>query len=177
MKKLLITIAAVVLVGCGESQELTASSEATPVEPVAEANDYFGTYTLSIDGGTITIELKPDGSFIGTPSGREEDRAVGSWKVEGELLICEGTTEKRSAKIGIKFNKTSGKLNTISERGKEMPIDNKIPEGADGIYVKKPPTVEELLNSIGTPLNEMEKIISDEKYLEKLVDGSEDSPW
>ena len=177
MKKLLITIAAVVLVGCGESQELTPSSEATPVEPVAEANDYFGTYTLSIDGVTITIELKPDGSFIGTPSGREEDRAVGSWKVEGELLICEGTTEKRSAKIGIKFNKTSGKLNTISERGKEMPIDNKIPEGADGIYVKKPPTVEELLNSIGTPLNEMEKIISDEKYLEKLVDGSEDSPW
>ena len=85
--------------------------------------------------------------------------------------------EKRSEKIGIKFNKTSGKLNTISERGKEMPIDNKIPESADGIYVNKSPTVEELLNSIGTPLNEMEKIISDEKYLEKLVDGSEDSPW
>ena len=152
-------------------------AKAATVKPAAEANGYFGTYTLSIDGGTITIELKPDGSFIGTPSGREEDRAIGSWKVEGELLICEGKTEKSSDKIGIKFNKTSGKLNTISERGKEMPIDNKIPEGADGIYVKKPPKVEELLNSIGTPLNEMEKIISDEKYLEKLVDGSEDAPW
>ena len=147
-------------------------AKAATVKPAAEANGYFGTYTLSIDGGTITIELKPDGSFIGTPSGSEEDRAFGSWKVEGELLICEGKTEKSSDKIGIKFNKTSGKLNTISERGKEMPIDNKIPEGADGIYVKKPPKVEELLNSIGTPLNEMEKIISDEKYLEKLVGDS-----
>ena len=37
MKQLLITIAAVVLVGCGESQESAPSSEATPVEPVAKA--------------------------------------------------------------------------------------------------------------------------------------------
>ena len=177
MKYLFITITAVVLVGCGESQQSTPAPEAKTAKPAAEATDHSGTYTLSIDDRTITIELKPDGSFIGTPSGREEDRAIGSWKVEGELLICEGTTEKRSEKIGIKFNKTSGKLNTISGRGKEMPIDNKIPESADGIYVKKSPTVEELLNSIGTPLNEMEKIISDEKYLEKVFDGSEDSPW
>ena len=38
MKKLLITIAAVVLVGCGKSQQLSPSSEAKPVEPVAEAS-------------------------------------------------------------------------------------------------------------------------------------------
>ena len=37
MKYLIITIAAVVLVGCGESQESAPSSEATPVEPVAKA--------------------------------------------------------------------------------------------------------------------------------------------
>ena len=37
MKQLLITIVAVVLVGCGESQESAPSSEATPVEPVAKA--------------------------------------------------------------------------------------------------------------------------------------------
>ena len=37
MKLLLTTIAAVVLVGCGESQQSTPAPEAKPVEPVAEA--------------------------------------------------------------------------------------------------------------------------------------------
>ena len=139
MKHLLLTtIAAVVLVGCGESQQSAPPPETKPVEPAAEATDHSGTYSLSIDGlPRMTLELKTDGSFIWTSSSREEDRAVGSWKVEGELLICEGTTEKRSAKIGIKFNKTSGKLNTMSKRGIEMPIEHAIPKGADGIYVKK----------------------------------------
>jgi ankyrin repeat protein len=37
MKQLLITIAAVLVVGCGESQQSTPTPEAKPVEPVAEA--------------------------------------------------------------------------------------------------------------------------------------------
>ena len=37
MKLTLITIAAVVLAGCGESQQSTPTPEAKPVEPVAEA--------------------------------------------------------------------------------------------------------------------------------------------
>ena len=37
MKHILITIAAVVLVGCGESQKSAPAPEAKPVEPVAEA--------------------------------------------------------------------------------------------------------------------------------------------
>ena len=37
MKHILITIAAVVLVGCGESQQSVPPAEAKPVEPVAEA--------------------------------------------------------------------------------------------------------------------------------------------
>ena len=36
MKQLLITIAAVVLVGCGESQKMAPAPESKPVEPVAE---------------------------------------------------------------------------------------------------------------------------------------------
>ena len=36
MKQLLITIAAVVLVGCGESQQLAPTPEAKPVDPAAE---------------------------------------------------------------------------------------------------------------------------------------------
>ena len=37
MKYLLITIAAVMLMGCGESQKMAPAPESKPVEPVAEA--------------------------------------------------------------------------------------------------------------------------------------------
>ena len=39
---------------------------------------------------------------------------------------------------------------------------------------QKPPTIEELLAAIGTPLNKFEKIIADKKYLEKFVTNSAD---
>ena len=38
MKQLIITIAALVLVGCGESQQSVPQAETKPVEPVAEAS-------------------------------------------------------------------------------------------------------------------------------------------
>ena len=190
MKHILITtIAAVVLAGCGESQQSTPTPEAKTVKPAAEATDHSGTYTLSIDDSTFTIELKPDGSFIGTPQGEEDDRVIGSWKDEGNLLVCEGTQKSSPKKIVLKL-KTTLELTSMTVDGEDRRPP--VPVGADGHYFKQsapspetasvepvveapkvePPTVEELLNSIGTPLNEMEKIISDEKYLEKLVGDS-----
>ena len=71
MKYLITTIAAVVLVGCGEAQQSTPTPEAKTVKPAAEATDYSGTYTLSLprDGGAqLRFELNSDGSFIGTNS-------------------------------------------------------------------------------------------------------------
>jgi len=120
MKSILVSIvAAVVLVGCGS-------------EP-----DHSGTYILTIMSDDISLELKPDGSFIGTPQDKEDDRAIGSWKVEGDFLVCEGTTERRSEKISLKFNKSTGKLISLGSHGRDMPIDDVIPAGADGLYVKK----------------------------------------
>ena len=126
MKYLITTIAALVLVGC------------KTVKPAAEATDHSGTYILSnADKDIITLDLKTDGSFTGMPKGQEDDRAIGSWKVEGELLICEGTTEKSSKIIVFKFNKTTKKLISLSADGKEMPLENEIPEGEDGLYLKE----------------------------------------
>ena len=120
MKHLLLTtIAAVLVVGCGS-------------EP-----NYSGNYTLNVDGKSLSLELKPDGSFIVMAEGMTDDAAVGTWKVEGDLLVCEGTTEKDSEKIVIKSNKTTLKITSISINGREAPIDKKIPEGADGHYLKK----------------------------------------
>ena len=98
MKYIIIFITAALLMGCAS-------------EP-----NYSGSYILTVGGGSVRFELKPDGSFIGSPEGEDKD-AVGTWKVEGDLLVCEGTTtEKRPEKIVIKFNKTTLKVISISTR-------------------------------------------------------------
>ena len=102
MKHLLLTtIAAVVLVGCG-----------------AKPN-YSGVYTLDIDSkGTLLLELKPDSSFIGTPQGEEDDRVIGSWKDEGNLLVCEGTQISSPKKIVLKL-KTTLELTSMTVDGED----------------------------------------------------------
>ena len=103
---------------------------------IASEPDYSGSYILTVGGGSVRFELKPDGSFIGSPEG-ENDDAVGTGKVEGELLVCEGTTTKDSDQLTIKFNKTTFELISLAENGEEMPLDRMIPDGAVGIYLKK----------------------------------------
>ena len=117
MRQLIVTILAVVLVGCGEPQQTTPpQTDTKPTEPdtdVAKSGpstvkepDYSGKYTLSIAerGMELNFELKSDGSFFGKSSMDEGDDLIGSWKVEGEFLICEGTTKISSQKILLKFN-------------------------------------------------------------------------
>ena len=85
-------------------------------------------------GGVFSSTLKADGSFLEvTVTPRSEDNPIiGSWKAEGELLILEGTTEKKSEAIKIKFNKTTGKVASVNLGGKEVPT-----EELDRLAVKK----------------------------------------
>jgi len=53
------------------------------------------------------------------------------------LLICEGKAEKSSQVIIVKFNKKTGKVESMNVDGNEMPIEDQIPEGEDGLYFKK----------------------------------------
>ena len=122
MKHLLLTtIAAILLIGCVSSP------------------DHSGTYTLSDlkKDMVLTFELKPDGSFIVMAEGMTDDAAVGTWKVEGDLLVGEGASKRTKREMVMKFNKTTLKLTSLSLNGREAPIDKTIPEGADGHYFKK----------------------------------------
>ena len=118
MKTLITTIAAVLLVGCASEPE------------------YSGSYSLTVEGTTIRFQLKSDGSFIGSPEGVNDD-VVGTWKIEGDLLVCEGTTTENSQQITVKFDKTTFKLISLAENGEEAPLDRMIPEGENGIYLRK----------------------------------------
>ena len=91
---------------------------------------------MNVSVGSIRFELKPDGSFIGIPDD-EDDKAIGRWKVDGELLVCKGTIEKSSDQLTIKFNKRTFELISLAENGKEVPLERMIPDGAVGIFFKK----------------------------------------
>ena len=121
MKQLLITIAAVVLVGCGDSP------------------DYSGVYTSKMQSiGHVTLDLKSDGSLIGQMSRRARNGDTGdwfgNWKVEGDFLICEATRETNE-KIVFKFSKITMKVFSITESDKDVLMQN-IPKGGDSIKFK-----------------------------------------
>jgi len=148
MKYLITTIAVAVLMWCGGSEEPIPQTDTKPTEPdtdvakseppTAQGIDYSGKYTLFFPeiGGDLIFELKSDGSFLGKASMEAGNDLIGSWKVEGELLICEGTAEKSSQVIIVKFNKKTGKVESMIE-GNEIPIKDQIPEEEDGLYFKK----------------------------------------
>ena len=75
-------------------------------------------------GVFLNLTLNPNGSFSGiSPISTPEDKLMGNWKPEGDLLILEGTFAKRSEVIKIKFNKTTGKVSSVNSNGKEVPIE------------------------------------------------------
>ena len=134
MKLILIIIAALVLVGCGQKLNISVS-DAEKIPKTSESTDYSGTYTLSTAGAgaaQLSFELKSDGSFIGKSSMNPDDDLIGSWKVDGELLVCEGSAGKSTEKTVIKFNKTTGKVVSVNSGGKEVPT-----EELDLLKVKK----------------------------------------
>ena len=138
MKHLLLTtIAAVVLVGCGESQQSAPSSDAKPELKLSKPTDDSGNYIMyepGTQGAAFSLTLKSDGTFKGvTLASRDTgDPIIGSWKAEGELLILEGTNKNDSEVTKIKFNKTTGKVVSVNSGGKEVPT-----EELDLLKVKK----------------------------------------
>ena len=133
----LITIAALLLVGCGRFENSAPSSDAKPELKSSKPTDDSGNYIMSepgTQGAAFSLTLKSDGTFQGvTLASRDTgDPIIGSWKAEDELLILEGTKKNDSEVTKIKFNKTTGKVVSVNSGGKEVPT-----EELDLLKVKK----------------------------------------
>ena len=84
MKQLLITIAAVVFVGCGESQQSAPAPEAKPVEPVAglseeqiAINDAFGVDVISMKNTALDTEnIKSEAASLEPPTAKAPDISI-----------------------------------------------------------------------------------------------------
>ena len=122
MKQLLITIAVILVSACGRLENSKPETDASENYIMSEPEK----------GVSLNLTLNPNGSFSGISSTTPEDKLIGNWKPEGELLILEGTTAKTSESIKIKFNKTTGKVSSVNSGGKEVPI-----EELDQLTVKK----------------------------------------
>ena len=129
MIRLLITIAAVVLVGCGESQQSVPQAEANPVKPVAEATKPESPTTKAPDisihdaAGFGKIEAVKQHIAAGTDVNALNESRLGQhrtplhyaarWghKEVVEILIAAG------ADVNVKFEDGKTALNWVSSRG------------------------------------------------------------
>ena len=80
MKQLLITIAAVVLVGCGESQQSTPAPETKPVDPVAEVPTKPPSPVESQTAETVAEAVNPE-----PPTGKAPDISIHDAAGDGNI--------------------------------------------------------------------------------------------
>ena len=111
-------VAAVLFVGCGGGE-----------------TSYDGTYKMVLKQGekemTLTLELNPDNTFVGTNSNRK-GKVNGKWKFEGDELVCTGKVDNSSNEdITIKFNKDSLAAKWFGSNDKNFLDDFLKEEGAE----------------------------------------------
>ena len=111
-------VAAALLVGCGGGE-----------------TSYDGTYKMVLKQGekemTLTLELNPDNTFVGTNSNRK-GKVNGKWKFEGDELVCTGKVDNSSNEdITIKFNKDSLAAKWFGSNDKNFLDDFLKEEGAE----------------------------------------------
>lgn len=128
MKNLITTIAAIILVGCGSSHDNITKEN--------QYSSHSGTYTLKptkLQNGSVTFDLYSDGSLIGAIANVEgdENKMIGSWKIDGDLLVCEETVKKGYDGLIVKFNKNTGKVVSIRNGAEAKEL------GEDDLYFTK----------------------------------------
>ena len=111
-------VAVAFLVGCGGGE-----------------TSYDGTYKMVLKQGekemTLTLELNPDNTFVGTNSNRK-GKVNGKWKFEGDELVCTGKVDNSSNEdITIKFNKDSLAAKWFGSNDKNFLDDFLKEEGAE----------------------------------------------
>ena len=96
---------------------------------------YDGTYKMVLKQGekemTLTLELNPNNTFVGTNSNRK-GKVNGKWKFKGDELVCTGKVDNSSNEdITIKFNKDSLAAKWFGSNDKNFLDDFLKEEGAE----------------------------------------------
>ena len=161
-----LTTLCLILLACSDSK--TQNSEATAPKPNTNTSSQItptpttvsltqkntktpqiGTYEATMKNPTLGrtqplhLKLQEGNLFTAYPNHEPNNKTRGNWKVEGNFLICTGTTEHTKQIMKLTIDSTSMELISISQKinGKEteMFLKQFVPTGANNItFTKKP---------------------------------------
>ena len=149
-----------ILTGCSkaktqESESTTPKIDTTTQVPTTtqsqtpKKTNYNGTYEATMNNPSLGktqplhLKLQEGNIFTAYPNHEPNNKTRGKWKVEGNVLICTGTTEQTKQIMTLKIDSISMELISISQKinGKEteMFLKQFIPSGAKNItFLRKP---------------------------------------
>ena len=151
-----------ILTGCSkaktqESESTTPKIDTTTQVPTTTQSqtpkntktNYNGTYEAKMNNPSLGktqplhLKLQEGNIFTAYPNHEPNNKTRGKWKVEGNVLICTGTTEQTKQIMTLKIDSISMELISISQKidGKEteMFLKQFIPSGAKNItFLRKP---------------------------------------
>jgi len=149
-----------ILTGCSESKPKESESKPPKIDTTTQValqptqsqttkKNYNGTYEATMNNPTqgktqpLHLKLQEGNIFTAYPNHEPHNKTRGKWKVEGDFLICTGTTEQTRQIMTLKIDSTSMELISISQKinGKEtkMFLKQFIPIGSENIiFLRKP---------------------------------------
>ena len=149
-----------ILTGCSESKpqefeskppkiDTTTQVALQPTQSQTTKKTYNGTYEATMYNPTLGktqplhLKLQEGNIFTANPNHEPHNKTRGKWKVEGDFLVCTGTTEQTKQIMTLKIDSTSMELISISQKinGKEtkMFLKQFIPIGSENIiFLRKP---------------------------------------
>ena len=149
-----------ILTGCSESKpqefeskppkiDTTTQVALQPTQSQTTKKTYNGTYEATMYNPTLGktqplhLKLQEGNIFTANPNHEPHNKTRGKWKVEGDFLVCTGTTEQTKQIMTLKIDSTSMELISISQKinGKEtkMFLKQFIPIGSKNItFLRKP---------------------------------------
>jgi len=157
MKHILITIAAVVLVGCGKSQQSSPASEAKPVEPVAKAPE---TSIFNIpDIPDVSIDEDGDGvyaaleKFMGLSDNNADDKPTQAEVDLAELKMFKWARQEGTSLLHVAPTREVAKL--IIDEGEDVNVRDRNEKTPLHLAIDK--ELAELLIDKGADVNARDK--------------------
>ena len=88
---------------------------------------------------SLNLELKEDNQFTAYPQNEANNKLHGTWKIDGTLLVCTGSTEGTKQKMTLKIDAKTLLRLSIDQGDTPLPLGQFTPPGANRITFKKKP--------------------------------------